>query len=1104
LVLEKSGPELVRVDWVESARCTAERTRREDCPRRPSAPVAAATEPLDEIGGRAFDIQCRFRHVSSASDAVVIAFIERWLADAAGGVRHPVGHYEALFPGFEEEIRAEYGRMQGGGEGDEGARDAEWIGHYKLLRLVGEGGQGAVFEAVDTRLGRRAAVKVLRRLESAEALKRFQREAALLASFDHPRLCTLYEAGQHDGRPFIAMRFLEGRSLADLIGGQQEAGAGPVEIPASKEDGHSSATHRVVRMVEKIARALDFAHEKGVVHRDVKPANVVLDADAEPIVLDFGLARGLEGASTMTHAGDVLGTPGYLAPEHLSGRAGDRRVDVYALGVTLYECLTKRRPFEAPTREALLVRILDEPPPDPRRANPAIGRDLLAILETAMAKDPDRRYATARALADDLAAVASGQSVSVRRAGPAARAWQWARRHRTAASLIAVAAVVIPVLAALGGFVLARLPDIEFAERKQQEARDETRLMQAFLELDKGDPKKAVAMFEPLAAGVTFRLEAIAGLVFSLVKTGDAERALGILDKEPDHPSSALSFAVLRKHALEALRRPVPEGVASRASQQPREAVESFVLGEDMLARGHAGEPGAFERACDHLTRAVTHPGMQTRFHLSRAHALGHLGKKREAEARESARVIQAALPESAVAWYWSGFALHLFDPDAAIAAYKKAIELDSSSVMAHMNLAYLLRTRGRHEESLAPARRAVELDPNHPGAWKNVVAALRGLKRFDEIEVPLAKACEVAPDDLENWYALGMVRSEQGRADDAIAALTEAARLDPAHPFVANNLGRLLVQKGDRPGAEKAFRVAIESPQVAPHAAVNLAALLTQAGRHREAADAIVRGLRPGLTASHELDLQRRLAAAARKTGDWPRVEASLRRVVELDPEDPGAWCDLGDALARLHRYEDALAATRKGHDLGSERPDWKHPSDRWLAARVREAEMKRRVLEAESGAALSAAPEEALELASMALAIDLDYAAARFFELGLGGGPAAFAALPSAERTRAALACLRAGAGLGAASRRSWDARAGLRKTALAWLRAELTAFTGAAATRPESRDGQAEILRRLDDPAYARLEGEAGRAILPDAEWKAWEAYFADVRARCGGGR
>ena len=167
-------------------------------------------------------------------DAVVIAFIDRWLADVAAGERQPVTHYEKLFPGFEDAIRAEYARVESpevAPDAEQAATREDWIGHYRIVRLIGEGGQGSVYEALDARLGRRAALKVLRHLESPDALKRFHREASLLASFDHPRLCTLYEAGQHDGRAFIAMRFVEGRSLAALIRDQRGSGAGPIEIP---------------------------------------------------------------------------------------------------------------------------------------------------------------------------------------------------------------------------------------------------------------------------------------------------------------------------------------------------------------------------------------------------------------------------------------------------------------------------------------------------------------------------------------------------------------------------------------------------------------------------------------------------------------------------------------------------------------------------------------------------------------------------------------------------------------------------------------------------------------------------------------------------------
>jgi tetratricopeptide (TPR) repeat protein len=618
--------------------------------------------------------------------------------------------------------------------------------------------------------------------------------------------------------------------------------------------------------------------------------------------------------------------------------------------------------------------------------------------------------------------------------------------------------------------------------------------MHAFLEVDEGDPRKAVEEFRSLAAGDSLRVESVAGLVLALSKAGRAEEALDVLDRQPPDAASVLAFAVLRQRTLEKLRRPVPPEVATRAAAQATAAVEYFVLGEEALARGHAGEPAAFERAFDFLTRAVTHPRVQARFHLARAHALGHLGRKRQAEAREAARFVQAAMPDWAVAWYWSAFAVHLFDPDAAIASYCKAIEIDASFLTAHLNLAYLLRTRGRHEESLAPARRAVALDPAHPGAWKNVVAALRGLKRYDEIEEPLERCRQLAPEDLETWYAIGMVRSDQGRTDEAIAALRAAVRLDPKHPFAANNLARLIVGR-DGAEAEKLFRVALESSLVAPHAAVNLGAMLIDERRHREAVEVVSRGLGPGLPASLELDLRRKLAIAAAGASDWTRAEAALARVVELAPDDAQAWCDLGTALGRLHRHQDALAATLRGQEIGSDRPDWKHPGEAWIEERRRRAEQERRVLEAEAGRAVDSRSDEALELAAIAVAKRLDLAAFRCFERACAEGAAAFTSLPIADRTHAVLAGLRVSAAAdGPASRTSWDARARDRGTALRWLREELAAPAG----------DRAAILSRLDDPALARLRGDGSRSHLPDAEWREWDAYFSEVHQRFGGSR
>jgi tetratricopeptide (TPR) repeat protein len=662
--------------------------------------------------------------VSSDALAVVVDFIERWTLDRDRGASLQSEHYEALYPGFEDVVRAEYAQLSGGAAdgaaGDIGAVGlvASRIGPYETIRLLGEGGQGAVYEATDVRLGRRVAIKVLNKLESPSALRRFRREAALLASLDHPALCSLYEAGDHAGRPFLAMRFVEGRSLAELIREQRDAGAGPVRLPGvATTDSVRDRTVAVLRVLADVAKALAFAHEKGVVHRDVKPANIVLDAEGRPVVLDFGLARAEDGDSVaLTLSGDVLGTPAYLAPEHLEGRTGDHRVDVYGLGVTLYESLTLRRPFEAPTREELFKRILEDPPPDPRPMNSAVHRDLLAVIEASLAKDPDRRYASAAALAVDLVAVAEGRPVSVRRAGVVVRAVQWAGRNRTKAAVLAIAIFVVPLIAALGGYILARMPDVELASARRSELRDESDLLAAYHALEDGRRESAPALFERLTTSPYVGAEAIAGLALARLRTAEPAKALAALDLAPSTTHSP-GFALLRKRALEALGRPCPANVAEAAARPPLEAFDLFLAGADLLNRPVApsADDESWERAYVLLTRAVAHPRSRPRYHFERARVFAHLGRSKPDEAREAARILQEFWPDSGVAWHRSGLALSQVDHEASVQAYARARQLlptEDALVMEPLRRSMRPASRVASRPSSRPeAARSPELD---------------------------------------------------------------------------------------------------------------------------------------------------------------------------------------------------------------------------------------------------------------------------------------------------------------------------------------------------------------------------------------------------------
>jgi WD40 repeat protein/serine/threonine protein kinase len=326
------------------------------------------------------------------------------------------------------------------------------VGHYRIIDELGRGSQGQVYLAEDTRLSRRVALKVLSAsfAPSSSAIHRFQREAAAASKLDHPGICSIYEAGTADGVPYIAMRHIEGETLAKQIASSREKAVTAMETlaadsPEPPPAGGDSSTAgsgtppstreeilSAVHLIERAARALHSAHEAGLIHRDIKPGNIMVTHEGDPVILDFGLARDVDSdVQTITHSGDLLGTPAYMSPEQLLAQRIplDRRTDIYSLGVTLYERLTLQRPFDAPTREGLYQKILAANAIDPRRLNSHIPRDLKVVLETALERDRGRRYKTAFDFAEDLRRVRSYEPIKARPAGPIIRFQRWTQRN---------------------------------------------------------------------------------------------------------------------------------------------------------------------------------------------------------------------------------------------------------------------------------------------------------------------------------------------------------------------------------------------------------------------------------------------------------------------------------------------------------------------------------------------------------------------------------------------------------------------------------------------------------------------------------------------------
>src|SRR5213080_235711 len=304
--------------------------------------------------------------------------------------------------------------------------DRDWqLGNYRILEEVGRGGMGVIYRARHTPSRRIVALKRVLNYhsDSSETLARFQREATAAASLDHPNILPIYDVGAtEDGLPFFSIKFASGGSLLE-----------------SKE-GFRESPRRAVQLTATVARAIDHAHQQGILHRDLKPGNILLDARGEPMVSDFGLAKWLDTASELTCTLTVFGTPGYIAPEQAENSAADLTpaTDVYSLGAILFELLAGQPPFLGEHALAVIRQAADNDAPKLRSVIPSVSRDLETICARCLERDPNLRYQSAGALAQELERWLEGRPIAARPVSPPARLYRWSRRNPILATSLAV------------------------------------------------------------------------------------------------------------------------------------------------------------------------------------------------------------------------------------------------------------------------------------------------------------------------------------------------------------------------------------------------------------------------------------------------------------------------------------------------------------------------------------------------------------------------------------------------------------------------------------------------------------------------------------------
>src|SRR5438132_1147585 len=690
------------------------------------------------------------------------------------------------------------------------------LGDYELLEEIGRGGQGVVFRARQKSLNRTVALKVigLGQWATQAHLKRFRLEAEAAASLEHPCIVPIYEVGERDGSCYFSMKFVEGGQLDAVV--KRE----PIPI------------RRAVELIVKVARTVHYAHEHGILHRDIKPGNILLDAKGEPHLTDFGLARLVESESSVTQTLDVLGTPSYMAPEQAVGNnaAVSNATDVYGLGAVLYQLLTGHPPFAGGTTYETIKLLEDTEPRPPRLLNPKVDRDLSTICLKCLEKDPKHRCSSALALAEDLERWLKHEPIRARRTGIFTRGRKWLRRNPTTAllvaSLVALAAVVGAMIwksDLVYRPVTTGIAVLPFENRSEDKAnayfvdgiQDEilTRLSKiadlkvisrASTQHYKSAPENLPEIARQL--GVAHIVEG------SVQKSGDAVRVNVQLIKAAN--DSHLWADTFDRKLTDIF------SVESEVAKAIADQLRAHLTGqeEQVIAAKPTDNPEAYDaylrglaytlKTADTTTNAVgAQKYLREAVRLDPKFALGWallsyvdaasyrnqalqptVALREEArQAAETALTLQPNLGEALHAKGYYHYAC-LKDYDTAVRYFEQARQLLPNSSRILESLAYLERRRGQWDRSESYFNEAERLDPRnlhlltqHAVTYFHHRRLPEALRKFDQV-------LNITPDDVDTLAYKAAIAQAEGDLPRA------AALLAPLHPN-ADNLDALGTQ---------------------------------------------------------------------------------------------------------------------------------------------------------------------------------------------------------------------------------------------------------------------------------------------------------------------
>jgi len=812
------------------------------------------------------------------------------------------------------------------------------ISHYQITKCLGAGGMGVVYQAEDTRLKRLVALKFLtpQALDSQDIKTRFVREAQAAAALDHPNICTVYEIDEADGQTFIVMALIDGISLRERIQ------SGPLPLDEALD------------ISIQIVKGLQAAHQRGIVHRDVKSANVMLSSKGQVKVTDFGLAK-LSGQTRLTQTGATVGTVAYMSPEQARGEAVDARADIFSSGVVLYEMLTGVLPFKGEHTAALIYAISHEEPKPLSEFRRDLPKEIQSVLDRALAKDPQHRFQSAEELLVTLESLRAGKAVRL----PVAATRK--RRLRLALGLLAAVALIIIGLVAskflgsrgreerstlatgLEHFVVAVTP---FWGQNAQAAED-GRVMQALVArriddvLGEEDDVRLIA--EDTSEVPRFHSDARAlgeKLGATLVVWGDVLELRGEIEIQP-YVTVTKPIVNLRDRSVDALEVSLtePDQLTLRKSKA-EEAGNMALLVAATYFRNR--DP---ERALTLLDR-VSPPTCES----LRQKGSIHFDRKAWQQAELWYREAIALDPEDPAPYVNLAlvFLLHR-QYDDAIEMCQRAVELDPQDPATLHNLGWGYARIGEYDQAEISFEKAIEIDPNDAEAHNGLGWTYHGQKMWEEAEAEYRKAMDLDPSDGRPHNNLGWAYYQQGRIDEALAEYDRALAVDSTLAWPYNNLGWHYFRQGHHEEAIPLYERAIALDPLLIKPRANLGYLLFCMERFDEAIDVCQRIIAIDSTVANPYgtlggiylyqgncekaitSFEKSAALSTTSTvslvnlgkaysacGNSQQAISTLVKAIELKPHGyPDAYYSLGEAYDSEGRFAEAAEAFRQAAEL-------------------------------------------------------------------------------------------------------------------------------------------------------------------------------------------